>query len=344
MSKIRRVKLCILLIICFTALNLSGCGNEKKIVLTTGFQESELFRIDDRSCYANELLVYLVNTENQYINLYGNEFFGVSINGINVKQNISEEVLSRITRVKIMNLMAGNYHVDLDDSDLEIINKAANEYYSKLSVDEKYLFNISSAEDVASLYREYRLAEKVYEYIVKDINPEISDDEARTMVVKEIFISTDLSDEDSDSAMNTAQKILGKLEEGEDFDSLAAIYSDKEQVNCSYTKMTIDQDILEEAFELSKGEISEPLVSKNGIYILLCVDPFNRDETDTTKETIIRDRKLKAFETAYEKYASDSKSYRRYYFNEEVWKEVMELDLSKTSTKDFFEIYYSYFK
>ena len=31
-------------------------------------------------------------------------------------------------------------------------------------------------EDIENLYLEYALADKVYRYIIKDINPEISDD------------------------------------------------------------------------------------------------------------------------------------------------------------------------
>ena len=40
------------------------------------------------------------------------------------------------------------------------------------------------------MYEEYALAGKVYEYLIADINPEISDDEARTITVQDILIKT----------------------------------------------------------------------------------------------------------------------------------------------------------
>lgn len=40
------------------------------------------------------------------------------------------------------------------------------------------------------MYREYALADKVYTFIIKDINPEVSDDEARTITVRQILIMT----------------------------------------------------------------------------------------------------------------------------------------------------------
>ena len=45
-------------------------------------------------------------------------------------------------------------------------------------------------ELIQQMYEEYALAGKVYEYLIADINPEISDDEARTITVQDILIKT----------------------------------------------------------------------------------------------------------------------------------------------------------
>ena len=45
-------------------------------------------------------------------------------------------------------------------------------------------------ETVTGLYAEYALANKVYQFIIRDINPEISDDEARTITVQHVLIKT----------------------------------------------------------------------------------------------------------------------------------------------------------
>lgn len=324
-----------------TIIFMTGCGDGRKIVLTTGFLENEIFRIDSDSCYEYEAMVYLVNTKNQYKHLYGEEFLSVSVDGVSVNDNIGQTVLSELSRVKCMNLLAVNYQISLDDSDMELINKAATEYYNSLTADERKVLNVNSSSDIAKLYEEYRIAEKVYEFIVKDINPEISDDEARTMVVKEIFISSkNLKDSELRQKRKLADEALGHLIDGEEFDSIAAIYSDNDQINKSYTKMSIDSGISEKAFALSKGELSDVLEGQNGYYILLCIDPFSRDETYSTKELIVNDRKLSAFENVYDKYVDD----RKFYINQESLDKILNEDISKTDTSSFFEVYYSYFK
>lgn len=329
-----------ILIMTMMSFLLCGCSDHK-IVLTTGFEDKEVFRIDSESCYANEVMVYMVNTKNQYKELYGEQFLTASMNGVDVNDSINQAVYSKIIRIKVMNLMASNYLISLDDSDHEIISKAANDYYQQLTAAEKNLFGFESVNDVKAMYEEYRIAEKLYDFLVKDINPEISDDEARTIVVKEIYAKTKGLNENELRILNSKfNDVYNKLLNGEDFDSVAATYSDYEQVNFSYTKMSIDQSIRDEAFDLSKDELSGILTGDDGIYILYCVDPFNRDETDTTKQEIVSDRKLEAFENAYNKYAKE----RRFYSNDEMINELENVDISQTSSSNFFDKYYEYFK
>ena len=56
---------------------------------------------------------------------------------------------------------------------------------------------------ITKMYEEMRLAEKVYQTIVENVNPEVSDDEARTITVDMIRVS--------DSAK--ASQVLGKAKE-----------------------------------------------------------------------------------------------------------------------------------
>ena len=48
----------------------TGCGlpieGNTKVVLTTGFEKDEIFRIEGISCRVPEIMVYLTNSENQY--------------------------------------------------------------------------------------------------------------------------------------------------------------------------------------------------------------------------------------------------------------------------------------
>lgn len=341
-----RKKYLLTLLVLNICIMLSACGGSKKYVLTTGFQENELFRIDDNSCYSYEALVYLVNMKNSYNSIYGSEYFSVSVGGVDPINNMNDSVLAKLTKVKVLNEMAEDYRITLDDSELNIINSLASDYYQGLSISDKSLMGLDSLDKVKELYSEYRIAEKVYEYIVKDVNPEISDDEARTMLVKEIFLTTkskvngeNLILEEKAAVKNKAEEAVEKLSDGMDFDSVAADYSDLDQIQFAYTKMSIDPQIKEAAFELSKDELSDILEGSDGYYILYCDEPFDRNETDTTKLQIINERKTLAFENAYNKYAEG----RKCYFNGEIWN-VVKAELDKNSdSSNFFKLYENYF-
>ena len=93
------------------------------------------------------------------------------------------------------------------------------------------------------MYEEYALAQKVYQQIIHDINPEISDDEARTIVVQHILIKTYTTDgtgkrvQYTDHAKEQAYEKAGEILElalaGEQaFETLISKYSEDE--NSSY--------------------------------------------------------------------------------------------------------------
>lgn len=94
-----------------------------------------------------------------------------------------------MAQVKTMNLLAKQHEVTLDEKEEEKVKEAAHAYYAGLNETEIRKMDISE-ETIEKLYAEYALADKVYEYIIKDINPEISDDEARTITVEHILIKT----------------------------------------------------------------------------------------------------------------------------------------------------------
>ena len=99
--------ICIGLLSCMI-FTITGCGNEenKKVVLTTGFEKNEVFRIEDVSCMLPEIMVYLTNTQNQYENVYGEEIWETAVGEVTLEDNVKDIVLAKMARVKTLNLMA----------------------------------------------------------------------------------------------------------------------------------------------------------------------------------------------------------------------------------------------
>ena len=154
-----------------------------------GFKKDEIFRIETMSCTLPEVMVYLTNTQDQYESVYGEEIWKTHLDGVTLEESIKETVLAQLAQIKTMNLLAQQHGVSLEDGEREKAREAAGIYFGSLNETEREAMQVNE-EIIEQLYGELALANKVYEFIIKDINPEISDDEARSITIQDILIKT----------------------------------------------------------------------------------------------------------------------------------------------------------
>lgn len=340
----------VLLAVVFMA---TGCGlglnkyANTKIVLTTGFDKDEVFRIDKMSCRLPEVMVYLTNTKNQYEQALGSQIWQTSYEGETLGENLKETVLARIARIKAMNLLAEKYEISLSDEESDNAAKAAGKYYASLSDRERQLL-AADEKLLCTMYKEYALAGKVYDYLIADINPEISDDEARTITVQHILIKTYSMNEEGErvpysgqakkEAYKKASEALQRAQAGEDFVGLVAEYNEDSNSSYSFGKGTMEDTAFEEAaFNLGTDEISDIVETEHGYHIIKCISTFDRDETDRNKVKIVEQRRKEVFNEEYSGFVEGlARS-----LNEELWDTVELIDDAEVTTSSFFEIYYS---
>ena len=331
---------------------LSGCMDSlkgSKVVLTTGFEKNEVFRIEDMSCTLPEAMVYLINTKNRYESVYGREIWNVSLDGVTLEENIKETVLAQLAQQKTMNLLARQNGVALSEEEEARVMQAAETYFQSLSEEEKSALQIT-VKDVEELYREYALARKVYQYIIKDINPEISDDEARTITVQYIYFRTcvldgtgkkiEYSEEEKQEILRKAEEVRFQLKNEEaDFEELILKYSDSEEGTCSFGKGEKDQAFEDAAFNLETDEISDIVETPDGYYLIKCISTFNRTETDANKVKIVEKRREEVFGQEYEDFAAALTRN----LNEDLWQSVSLAGTENITTSDFFDVFDKYF-
>lgn len=333
----------------------AGCGRgegsgQTKVVLMTGFNKDEIFRIEDISCMLPEIMVYLTNTQNQYENVYGDVIWDISPDGVTLKDNIKDVVLAKIAQIKTMNLLAEEYDIVLSPQEEKCAGDAAAAYFESLTSEEIQLMGVNE-ETICRMYEEYARAEKVYEYLIKDINPEISDDEARTITVEHILIKTYAKDgagrkisytkEAKEEAYRRATEILAMAKDTEkySFEDLIAEYNEDSISTYSFGKGDMDSAFEEAAFNLDTGEISDIVESEYGYHIIKCINTFNREETDANKLKIVETRKKEVFG---EKYDDFVKTLTRR-LNEDLWDSVTFIDNENVTTTTFFDVYMEYF-
>lgn len=330
---------------------LGACGDKggMRVVFTTGFGRDEVFRIGSAGCTRSELMVYLTNTQNRYENVYGEEIWNVARGEETLEENVRETVLARVAQIKTMCLLAASMEVKLDETQERLAEQAARDYYASLNETELRMMGVTE-ETVRKLYAEYALANKVYRYIIQDINPEISDDEARTITVQHILLRTWTTDgsgarvtyeEDVKESVREKANEIRRLaaEEGEDFVDLASRYSEDTEITFYFGKGEMEAQLEEAAFSLETNEISRVVETENGYYIIKCISTFDREQTEVNKLEIVEQRRKEVFGEEYDAFVETLV----HQLNTKVWDEIAMIHDENVTTSDFFEIYAKYF-
>ena len=84
-------------------------------------------------------------------------------------------VLARLAQIKTMNLLAESRQVTLSEEEEAAVLSAAETYFSSLNDTEVEKLGLTEKK-TQDMYREYALANKIYDLIIQDTDPEISDD------------------------------------------------------------------------------------------------------------------------------------------------------------------------
>ena len=296
----------------------------------------------------NEIMVYLSNSENQYSEVFGSRIWSVPVGDGTLEDSYKDNILARIAQIKTMNLLAAQYEVVLDEEEEAKVKAAAKDYYSTLSDAERNYLDVDE-ETISKLYYEFAIANKLYETVTADINPEISDDEARTITVKTILIKTyktdgagnriEYNEEERKSALSRIAAIRQKLDEGVAFEVLAADYNEDTKDEYSFGRGVMPAEFEEAAFNLGAGEVSDIVETEYGYHLIYCVTTFNPEETDANKEKIVEKRKQEAFNQVYDEFVRTLTSN----LNKPLYDSIHYDPDGPVKTTGFFETYDKYF-
>ncbi|MBP5609378.1 MAG: peptidylprolyl isomerase [Lachnospiraceae bacterium] len=337
---------CIILVMLFSlSLLMSACG-KKQIVITTGFGEGEVFRVEDFKCTESEVMLYLYNLHSQYERTYGSGIWTAGGAGTDLSENLKQTVLARLAKIKLMNIMAGRYQVVLNGEQKAKAEQAAKMYYASLSPEEIAVLKGISCETVEQMYEEYAVAELLYDTLSAGVNMEISDDEARVVRLHQIVLlrhktmdDGSVSNNDTEELMRRAGSIIKRIEDGEDFDAIAYAVSDTSVVSVEMAKGIEASEVENMCFNLAEGEVGTPVVTEDGVYIYKCISTYDRQQTEERKRELSKERKKQRFDEKYEEFASGMEIY----LNEDLWDTLEAEDIPAVSQTDFFEIYNRFF-
>lgn len=335
------------------AVSVCGCSLSEnalpKVVFTTGFRDNEVFRIEDSVCTIQEMMVYLINTQNGYENTFGYDIWSKETASGTVETQLKESVLAKVAQIKAMNLLAKEMEIELDDSEQQKAKDAAKSYYESLSDADIAAMKGVTEDEIAKIYSEYALADKLYDYIIRDINPEISDDEARTITVEQILVKTytlnasgekvPFSDSEREKARLTIQMVVNQLKEGASFEELVAEYNEADEGTISFGKGDMEEIYENTAFNLGNEEVSSVIETSEGFCIIKCISTFNREETEANKEKIVAQRKRQVFGEQYDAFVATLNKE----LNENLWNSITVTSDEGVTASNLWDVYYEFF-
>ena len=332
---------------------LSGCSLQdspgRRIVFTTGLDDDTVFRIEDVSCSLSEVMVYLVNTQKGYEKTFGSDIWEKETDAGTVEDRLKESVLAKVAQIKVMNLLADENGIELTEEENALAGKAAEEYFGELTDADIAAMNGVTLEDITQIMVQTARADKLYDYIIRDINPEISDDEARTITVEQILIKTYTLDEagqkvpcserEKNAAYNRIREILKKIWADESFEELMAQYNEADEGTISFGKGGMESVYENAAFNLGTEEVSGIIETGEGYVIIKCISTFNREETEANKVKIVEKRKREVFGAQYDAFVATLTKE----LNSKLWDSITLNEDERVLSANLTEVYAKYF-
>lgn len=334
-NTVRRIR--ILAGLAAAAVLLSGCGG-RKIVFTADAAGDVVFTVGSARATSAELRVYYTNLQREYEETFGSDIWSHEGNetlGAAVKDN----ALARLAKVKVLNLMAQDEDLQPDGQTETLAGEAAESYYRSLNETEKHYLD-ADEQLLQKMYEEYALAQQEYQTIIRRADIEVSDDEARTVTCQQILIRG-ADDEARSKAESIRQEIRDGIANltGKTFESYVAEYNEGDEGEITVTRDEEDEALVEAAFALGVGEISEPVQTEEGWRILKCIRSGDEQEIQENKARIMKERQEAAFASAYDTYIG-TLDYR---LDQDEYDAITLVTDPEITTNTFFTVYEAFF-
>lgn len=228
-------------------------------------------------------------------------------------ESVKSDILDNVKQMLILEKHMDEYEVTITDDEKAQITEAASAF---IESNDKSVLNAMTAsqETVERMLTLTLVQNKMQAAIIKDVDTEVSDEEAAQKKVQYVLFSTaDTTDEDGNTVSLTddekaalkeqAQQVLDAVKAGTDMDeAVKAVDESKSSTTTTYgtDNGTIDETVKEAVDSLSDGECADSVIeTDSGYYVAMMVSTFDEEATETQKESIVSQRKSDKFDEVY---------------------------------------------
>ena len=336
---------------------MTGCGNSGGKGEVTQNGNETLFTYDGVDVPLKKAWIYGKMTaaqyEASYSSYFGDNFWTMDMgtddegNAQTFEDYAKEQIIARIKQIIVLNNHAEEAGASLSEDE----EKQCEEYAEAFAKDESGAEILAECgadkDDMTEIYEENALAAKVQEYMVKDTDTNVSDDEARETTISRVVFATtttddegntvDMSDEEKAQVLSTAQAALAKLQSGTD---IADIAKEQNYTNTSET-FAAGESEKGEAFEkllatMKDGDITQEVQECDNGYVIARLDAYtDADATESNRQSIISERQQTKFSEVYDGWTKDLEAEWNYDedVNQELWAELVLHTEESTATE-----------
>lgn len=313
---------------------LSGCtiGNTEFVLDKNEVGRNHVFSVNGVNCTKEEARLYLCNFQNIYGHEYGIDLWQHDFGEVKEEESLETYVksitLAELANVMCMTQLAEKQEISLTNEEKDLVSQAADAYYESLSKEEIQYIGLEKNE-LKEFYEKYAIAQKLYRTLTQGVNEEVSDDEARVMLVQQIFVKD----------KETAETVQQKLGAGADFATVAGSFNEADEIEIHIARGGYPEEVEEVVFRMQDEEVSGMLETEDGYYFIKCLDKYVEDLTEANKENIIVQRREEQFDDVFRTFIEESD----FDLNEQVWSEIKVDTSGNITTNSFFTTYDIYF-
>ncbi|MDO5147008.1 MAG: hypothetical protein Q4D60_08385, partial [Eubacteriales bacterium] len=343
MSRLMTAALIFALAIC----TISGCGMSGGKGEKTEHGNQTLFSYDGKDVTLKKAWIYAKMTAAQYEQVYtsyfGENFWTMEMgtdeegNPTTFEDSVKEQVTAQIKRVLVLCNRAEEAGASLSEEEKTQCAEYAKAF-AKEEAGKAILAECGGTEkDMVEIYEENALASKVQEYMIRDTDTDISEEEARKTTISRIVFATtttddngatvDMKEEEKQEAFSKAQAVLAQVQGGRDIAEVA-----KEQEYSSVEETFAAGESEEgKAFEellatMKDGDIVPEVKECDNGYVVARLDAYtDAAETESHRQTLLEERQQNKFKEVYDSWTAELEKEWSYKedVNQELWAELV---------------------
>lgn len=253
--------------------------------------------------------------------------------GTTYEDSVKEAVMDSLQQLYVLEDHMKDYDITITEEDKKAISEAAKKFDETNELKTKKLISADS-EVVEEVLRLLTIQNKMAEAMTKDVDTEVSDDEAaqKSMQYVSFPYTTTLEDgtsvESTDSEKSAIKQVAATFLEGAktaaDFEAFTKEQGLEAQT-ASFDKETasLPTELITAADALAEGALTEVIETESGLYVAKLTSLLDREATDAKKEKIVDERKNEKFTEIYEKWIKDTKVK----VDKEIWGKISFQDL-----------------